>query len=459
MLFGTRTVRMVVLLLVFSLTAAACGSSDGEGNGSTASSEAGTDTTGPSRDTTTTLGATDTTAGSSEPVIVKLGVYDYMMSTHPFENAVERWEAANPNIDIEITVLAADDLPDAPAAVQRYALEAQNGEASFDAIVGVTPWIEVAPLVEAGALRPLDDLYPDGAIDDLPESVRLANTYSDGSSYSLPMALATVLLIWRKDFLEEVTGSPEQPKTWDELIETATAVEAAMPGVSGFGADFMFSHRLFLPLMVTLTEDVFTEEGLFNLDQPAAVEALQLIKDLSQFFPENVLTPLGSSLAFQANEAAMIMYWEKQVGRAITAGVNPGVIGLGANPENAYPGTLFWNSAAVIQKEAAHAQEAVDFLMHGVMWDPVSIQWTIDNFGATPWYSTRDDIVMPEWAQATFDALEVSTGLPVNPYWLGFEQGIFREEVERMIIEDISAEDTRDAMLARLQEAFADFNG
>ena len=454
----TSAVRKIALLVVLAMTVASCGPSDA--GDSTTTSEPSTATTGTSGEApSTSSGGTTTTEGPGEPVTVKLGIYDYMMTTHPFENAAERWEAANPNIDIEITVLAADDLPDAPAAVQRYALEAQNGEASFDAIIGVTPWIEVAPLVEAGALRPLDDLYPEGALDDLPDSVRLANTYSDGSSYSLPMALATVLLIWRKDFLEEVTGSPDQPKTWDELIETATAIEAAKPGVNGFGADFMFSHRLFLPLMVTLTDEVFTEEGLFNLDQPAAVEALQLIKDLSQFFPENVLTPLGSSLAFQADEAAMIMYWEKQVGRAITAGVDPGAIGLGPNPENAYPGTLFWNSAAVIQKEAAHAQEAVDFLMHGVMWDPVSVQWTIDNYGATPWYSTRSEIVVPEWAEATYDALEVSTGLPVNPYWLGFEQGIFREEIERMIIEDVSAEDTRDAMLARFEEAFADFNG
>lgn len=251
---GGMNVKKWLFLLGFSLlivALTACGS-DGTDAGSDADSGSG--------DT----GATD----SGEPVTITYfqpGV-DQPGTREGIEAMVERFEAANPDIKVELETAGWDD------TYQKLVTNFSAGEAP-DVIYGGTRWVPAFAAMDG--IIPLDD-YAAERIQlyhkPLQENVRF-----NDKIYAIPRAFSARSLIYRSDLIDE------PPTTWDELVETAKQVQEENPDMYGFavsGAKHVSTVEQFLNFLFQNGGDVFDEDGNAILNSPEAVEALQFYADL-----------------------------------------------------------------------------------------------------------------------------------------------------------------------------------
>lgn len=396
-------------------------------------------------------GTGDDATGGEGPVELRIGVWSYIPDVIDLDKIVSDYEAENPDVTIDVSVLSTD-ITTADSFVQKFTLEARQEEASYDLIFGATPWIEVAPLAEAGALAPLDDLVDEEVLNDLLGPAREGVTFEDGNIYSLPTWTDVVGLIYRSDLLEEHGGSPQPPGTWDDVVSVAEQLEQELPdGTSAYGADWNFMHRSFLPIFVTLADQPFTEEGIVNMDDPAAVETLELIHQLQPFMPPNADQDLGTSETFQAGNVVMETYWQAQRTRAVTAGLDENVVKMGSNPQGNRDSTLFWTTDAIVPAHAANKEQAVQFWVDGMLRSEDALQASVDEAGKIPPYSSAlEQVTMPEFMQPLAEQLATGTPIPMTDAFLSFEQPAYKEQVERMILEGQSPQDTA----ANLKEEF-----
>jgi ABC-type glycerol-3-phosphate transport system substrate-binding protein len=207
-----------------------------------------------------------------------------------------------------------------------------------------------------------------------------------------------------------------------------------------------------------MTKEMYTSQGLWNTEGPAVTETLELIKKLVPLMPASAGEDLGSSKAFQAGNVAMATYWPTQVLRAIQAGQPADDIAMSANPKGKHAGTLFWHADVVIPKFASNKEEAGRFLKEALLSD-FAVQKALDNWKIIPFKTVneRNKDRLPVWARPLVGELESGSPIPMNPYFLGFEQPIYKEEVEKMILKGQSVADTQRNLTARIREKFKEF--
>lgn len=382
---------------------------------------------------------------------LRIGVYSYIGNVIDLEEIVDEYQADNPNVSISVEPLSTD-ITTVDAFVQKFTLEARQEEASYDLIFGVTPWIEVAPLAEAGAVAAIGDLVDPDVLDDLLGPAREGVTFEDGNIYSLPTWTDVVGFIYRSDLLEKYTGSAEPPETWDDVVSMAQQMQQDLPnGTYGYGADWTFMHRSFLPIFVTLSDQPFTDEGIVNMDDPAAVETLEIIQQLYSSMSPNADQDLGSSETFQAGNLVMETYWQAQRTRAVTAGLDESVVKMVNNPRGVRDSTIFWTTDAMIPAHAANKEEAVNFWLDGFLGSDDVLRASVDTAGKIPPYtSALEQVTLPEFMQPLAEQLVNGTPIPMNSAFLNFEQPAYKEQVERMILEGQSPQETA----ANLKEEF-----
>lgn len=139
--------------------------------------------------------------------------------------ALDRFEAENPDIEVELQTIAWRDARD------QFLREAAVGQGPDVVHIAFVWGREMA---EAGATLPLDPLIE---ADPLPAGIKdfigtaLAKG-SDGQHYALPWTTDTWAMVYRTDVLEEAGVAP--PTTWDELTEASRQV-AANTDKAGWG--------------------------------------------------------------------------------------------------------------------------------------------------------------------------------------------------------------------------------
>jgi lactose/L-arabinose transport system substrate-binding protein len=390
-----------------------------------------------------------------------VGAYAYIPQGIPLDDVVKQYADTHPGVQVEVQLLGIDLTRDAPAFVQRMSAEAQQRRSAYDVIVGPTTWIEPALMARVQAIDPIEPYVPKSLLEDLYPPVRTGATYGDGKMYSMPWWADVVGFIYRKSMLKEGVGTDQPPETWDHVLDYAAKIKAKMGDkVAAYGADWPLSHRLFLPIMATMTQNFYTAEGLWNMDDPAVPEALELIKKLYPYMPASSQEDLGSSKAFQAGGVAMETYWPTQLLRAIQAKQPEEDMAMSANPKAKISGTLFWNADVVIPKYSNNKEEAGRF-MNEALLSEFTVEKSYDNWKVLPYKSINEKFLpkMPAWAKPLIGTLETGSPIPMNPYWLGFEQPIFKEEVEKMILQNQGVADTQANIATRIKEKYKEFQG
>ncbi len=216
---------------------------------------------------------------------------------------IERFEAANPEIDVRIQ-------PTPDDATQRHQLYVQwlNARAGDPDILQLDV-VWTPEFAAAGWILPLDRFGPE------PEQFFAATVEANrwrGELFALPWFVDVGMLYWRTDLM------PHAPASLAELVTRARAGSAAPGeprlGIVWQGARYEGLVTTFLEYLGGFGGEILTAAGEVVVDSPEAVRALTFMRDqLGRYgiAPEQVLTwhEEEARFAFQNGDAVFMRNW------------------------------------------------------------------------------------------------------------------------------------------------------
>jgi len=263
---SAMTRRLVVVFAAMALLLTACGTEADEA----------TTTEAPAETTATTAGeeATETTE-TSEPVTVEIAanaIRDGKNSAEAIwieDYVIPTFEAQMEEQGRDVTVVFNGRGVDDEDFKAQLALDL--GSASGADIISIDG-IWVGEFAEAGYILPLSEAVgPEvddwEGWDQVPEAVQQNMSYQ-GERYGVPTGTDGRVLYFNKDLFEQA-GLPTdwQPTSWDEVLETARALKAALPDVTplqinaGTPMGEATTMQGYLPLLVGTGERIYDEES------------------------------------------------------------------------------------------------------------------------------------------------------------------------------------------------------
>ncbi len=188
----------------------------------------------------------------------------------------------------------------------------------------------------------------------------LGTVTADGQQWGLPRAFSTKALYWNKD-LFAAAGLPDAaPKTWDEMVAAAAAIQEKTDA-DGFGmiaADFDNTMHEFLNYVYTNGGAVLNDAGENVFNSPNNVQAMELyvkLAPLSQPGPtaydREKLNPLFA-------ESQIGMYVSGPWARGLVGDVNWGVAPIPVGPMG-QPGTLLITDSLAVFKGSGVEDQAL----------------------------------------------------------------------------------------------------
>jgi ABC-type glycerol-3-phosphate transport system substrate-binding protein len=258
--------------------------------------------------------------------------------------------------------------------IDRFVAEAKKKKSTWDVYVGMTPFVEMAALIESGAIEPWDKYISKSVLNDLIPSIKQEATYQ-GHVWSFPFLLDIIIQAWNGEIVEKAGLDPDKaPKTWDEFIANAKKVVSSK--AAPYGAVFdAHGWRSLAPITHTFSTNVYTKDGLFDFTNEATVNALEVMKRLMEVAPNNILeegkvdagvntTP--DEEAFAARQAGYYIKYQNAPTRFAGTWPDPSVLHIAGLPKQ--PGgagaTVFWNTGAALFKYGQNKQLAADYMSY-----------------------------------------------------------------------------------------------
>lgn len=381
----------------------------------------------------------DTSSGrggsSSELRIIHL---PWMENVAPWmTDLTKQFEEDNSGTTVSLSPLASAE-GDPQALIQRFTLEARKDSPSFDVLLGPTPFGVTAALAKADALAPVGDLMPDDLKSRMADPIVREVTSPEGEMLAFPFWQDVMGFLYNKKLMNEV-GLKEPPATWEELGTQVATIKSKLPdGTFAYGADWNFISRMFLPMLVTMTDTPYAENGTPNVADPAALEALALLKELGQASPPGSTKELGAAEVFQAGKLVMESYWQPQYIRSVEAGLTEEDLGVTGNLGGKRDSTVFWSTVALIPANSKNAELAMKFVTDGFLGD-YGIQQSIEGAGRFLPLTDLED-KYPEWMKPLYRQMLEGDPLPLNDSFSKVVKDTFQTEAEKMVIQDESPE-------------------
>jgi multiple sugar transport system substrate-binding protein len=208
---------------------------------------------------------------ASAQTVVDFTVAEYSSKTGPyFEKVAADFEAANPDIDINIEVVPWNTL------LQRLTTDVAGGNAPDLSIIG-TRWL--LDFVSQGIAEPVDG-YMTPEFKDTFIGTFMEPGIIDGQMMGLPVAASARAMMVNLDLYEKAGVAP--PTTWDELYTAAQAITALPEDVFAFGlqgkeieTDAYFYYSLW-----THGGNILNEDGTSGLNSEAGIKAASLYKQM-----------------------------------------------------------------------------------------------------------------------------------------------------------------------------------
>lgn len=200
-----------------------------------------------------------------------------------YEELVSSFEKANPNIKIQMKTIPYSDYE------VRLRTEIATGTPP-DIMAIDSPTL--ALYANAGSLLSIDSyMKSEGSIEDFPTSTLRGLSYND-QIYLAPIAESSIALFYNKHVLKEAgipfpSSNPNEPLTWDEVIEIAKKVTNPEKGIMGIDPGQGFGEGeapayFKMPFLWQFGADVLSPDATTAsgyLDSEKAIEALQLYQD------------------------------------------------------------------------------------------------------------------------------------------------------------------------------------
>lgn len=262
---------------------AGCGGGSGNGNG-TGSNDGKGDNAAASQGTAQSASAAN---GGKK---TELTFYYPIAVGGPLTNTIEAmtadFEKEHPDIDVT------------PVYTGSYADTAVKTQAGVQAKqppdVAVLQSTELFSLLDMNAIVPLDDFIAKEGNDYLADfyPAFMANSQTDGHTYSIPFQRSTIVLYYNKEMFKEAGLDPEKgPANWEEMQDYA--IKLKKDGRQGLEIPVTgFAYWMMQTFALQNGENLMTQDGKkVMFDTPENVEGLQYWVDLAakhKAMPEGV---------------------------------------------------------------------------------------------------------------------------------------------------------------------------
>jgi multiple sugar transport system substrate-binding protein len=299
-------------------------------------------------------GGTDGT-GTQEQVTLDFWVFEEGGIGSFLEQVVSEFEAANPNISIDVTAYPED----------QYGVKVDTALAA-----GSPPDLTLVfgpDQMRQGLLLPLDDMVEEKGIDLSTFSQAIVQGPSDfgcsweGTLYCLGSYQGAVMMFYNKDMFD--AAGIEQPAPWppmtvEEFAEAACELRDEEAGI--WGAAF---GETILPWEMSVSDDARTVVG--HINSPEAVHQYDVLSGIVRDGcapTANVIDPWEQGTDFFARgELAMVVTDFQSLNKIEKAGINYGVTGI-PTPPGEEPFFDVWTDSVGVFKDTEHPDEAKEFI-------------------------------------------------------------------------------------------------
>jgi multiple sugar transport system substrate-binding protein len=298
-----------------------------------------------------------TLAQDRDPI---LNSYDWQLRLHPGIFVIGEEQG--------VTV---EEAPSVDFSFDRFITEKNEGFSTWDAYTGVTPFLEMKPLADTETIEPWDPYLPEGVKEDMFPATVEEGTYN-GSFYVWPLLLDICVQGWHAGVVEQAGLDPEAaPQTWDEYIANVQTVHES--GVVPYGVIFdNRDWRSLIPITHSFDTDVYNPDGLFIYNSDAAVNALEVMKELMQYTAPDVLAASSVDAAVLVDQAVwgseQAGYYFKYQNAPLTYSATWAdptqlrMAKLPSQPDTA-GGTVFWDTGAVLLTHGQNKEAMVEFMV------------------------------------------------------------------------------------------------
>jgi ABC-type glycerol-3-phosphate transport system substrate-binding protein len=249
----------------------------------------------------------ETVVVKSTPEVVKQTVVVEKAAKAKGELVVWGWPWYNSKLPMQFQMAAQynETFPDEPTIKflsKNYEwptviMDARAGRATADVLSVMLPYMDLASLTGGDVIIPLDEFV------DADMKAKSYPTYWDlftykGKLWGLPIMAGGEDLEGRKSYLT-AAGHPKGPgETWDEYVATLEDIKGKK--IAGPDGKPIWPHvidmrydRTFITIAASRAgaENLWDERGVPNWDNPALAEAMDILKKLSTYAPEEIYQP------------------------------------------------------------------------------------------------------------------------------------------------------------------------
>ncbi|QPH53663.1 ABC transporter substrate-binding protein [Pontivivens ytuae] len=253
----------------------------------------------------------------------------------------------------------------------------------------------LTPLLNAGTIRPLDDLVAEYGQDLAPNQLIRVN----GEIMAVAMMVNTQHLMYRSDIFEEL--GLEVPTTYDEVLAAAAAIQEAGVVDYPIGATMASGWNLaqdFNNMFVGFGGTFVNPDNTPAVNSEAGVQTLEMLGALTEYMDPEYLTSDSTYVQqqFQQGRIAMANLWASRAA-AMNDEAESQVVGLVAGApapaavEGGIPATTLWWDGLVIASNIPdeEAEAAFRVAMEGIDTEMVTANnddaiWLIDGFVPGP---------------------------------------------------------------------------
>lgn len=338
-----------------------------------------------------------------------------------YEELVSSFEAANPDITINMK-----SIPYSDYEIRLRTEIADGNPPDIMAIDSPT----LALYANTGSLLSLDRyMKEEGNIEDIPESTLKGLSY-EGQLYLSPIVESSIALFYNMHLFDEAglpypSGEPDDPLTWEEVLEISKKVDKPEKGIigidpaQGFG-DGEAPAYFKTPFLWQFGAEVLSPDGTTAsgyLDSKEALEALQFFKEL--YHKHEVASVELPPAAFETNQLAMTVIgsWSlKDFGQ--NAGLKLGEdFGIAPLPRAKYQAVPNGGWALGISSGTKHSMEAWKFVQYATSYEGMKKYVTITGDLPARFSVAKDIPELNEYPVNIFmeQALNYSKNRPVTP--------------------------------------------
>jgi ABC-type glycerol-3-phosphate transport system substrate-binding protein len=309
--------------------------------------------------------------------------------------------------------------------VARFIAESSNQESTWDVYVGMTPFVEMAALIESGAIEPWDDYISQEVLDDMIPSIREECTV-DGKLYSWPFLLDVIVQGYNSTLTAAAGLEDVPPATWEEYLANSQAVLDS--GAARYGCTFdAHGWRSLAPITHSFDTDVYymldgETVPLFDFTHEAAVEALLVMKQMLDLSSANALQPGATDggvnqtpdeVAFGAQQVAYYIKYQNAPLRFASTWPDPTALRMGALPTGGGDATVFWTTGACLFKYGQNKERAAEYMQaltyNSQIWQDSIAGSETAHPGQLPPFAS----IYAGWEEETPDWLAEQTWVPL----------------------------------------------